>query len=1184
MQKKSLSLYPPGRSILKSLLIMKLVLLFSGVFSFSILANVYSQHQHVNIKLQNATAKVLFEEIKAQTGLYFIYNENHLGHLKAINLEMYNKPVNEVLQEVFKDSPVSYRFHDDVIFIVETVPVEQPIQQNERTITGTVKAKGEPAGLPGVAIMVKGTNKGTTSDINGQYNLKVPDEANTLVFSFLGMTTVEVDINARTIIDIVMQSSNVDMDEVVVTGFQNIDRREFTGSVQKVKMADLQQKGVESVDKLLQGQVAGVQIENVSGTTGSRAKIRIRGNSSISGNREPLWVIDGVVMEDAVSINPNELYSGDPATLVSSAIGGLNPNDIEEISVLKDASATALYGTQAVNGVIVVTTRRGKQGTFNVDYAGNFTTELKPRIDDYYMMNSVERIDLTEEMFAKNLINYNNLDFYAGGYGTAVKQYIDKSITEEEFQREVYRIKRENTDWFKHLFKNSLKMEHNLSISSGTEQAQYFFSLNYFKDFGNTLGQNTDRYIANFRSNYKLNDKLQLGVKLNISNKEQLIYNSNVNPFTYARTASRAIPRYTADGQDFYYTYDKADFNVFNEIDNSFSNLSNIDALCQLDLSWKVFNGATINSIVSYRKAFAHVERIYTEQSNVANAYRENDRKFFIDTTNPDQSIEGETILPRGGLLQANDDRSTFFTNRNSITWSKVIDTDHKIDLFAGQEYRSKIYDYQYMFGYGYEYLRGKTANPSFIPIKRSQVYSLDPYFGLNTRPAYTLSFFGTATYTFKGKYTLNTNMRSDGSNQFGDTNRYRFLPIWSVGGNWNITGENFMQDNRFFSNLALRGSYGLRGNVSGFFSPQVQAYYTLSYAIDPADKEEVLYITQPPNPDLQWEKEHIYNIALDFDIKNKVSGSIEYYNRSNYDLISPYPVSYVTGFKDVNLNWASMRNSGIELALNATMLTRPNVRWHTNLTFGYNHNKVLEAFYTPTARALASENVIAPVVGNAMSGIYAFKFAGLDSEGVPLFYDADNNKVHGFDLSTRDTNALEYMGSSEPVYSGGLTNTINYKDWTLSALFVYSGGNKTRLDPVYNYYYNDVENISKEMAHRWQLPGDEQYTNVPAILDLDKQYQMQVQGYDIPYMYNNSDIRVVDASYLKLRNVTLGYNLRPEKHAIRGVGNLLFQVQGNNLWTLAHKRLNGRDPEAMIQGTNMPLLTSFTLSLKAQF
>ncbi len=1138
------------------------------------------------------TVKQVMDHLKKQTGKNFFYSTTNIDTKKSIQVNLRDS-AEKILDALSDQLSVDVEVKEKIIVLTPapTEKKEEPVvvpvkteQEKKRTITGLVTDEnGEGIIAATITYRINGLLQGTTTLLDGTFEVTIPEEVKSITVNMIGYQENVVAIDDKNHYNIALKLSLQGLDEVVVTGFQNVDRREFTGSVQKVKMADVQQPGLETVDKMLQGQVAGVQIENVSGTTGSRSKIRIRGNSSISGNREPLWVIDGVVMEDAVKINPNELYSGDPTTLVSSAIGGLNPNDIEEISILKDASATALYGTQAVNGVIVVTTKRGKKDHFSIDYAGNFTTEMKPEIADFYMMNSNDRILLSKEMFNKGLMNYNNLDYYAGGFGQAVMRYYDKSITDEQFQQEVYRLRKENTDWFDLLFRNSFKMEHNVSITSGTERAQYYFSLNYFKDMGNTVGQSTDRFIANFKANYNVARNFRAGIKFNVSNKEQEIFNSNTNPYVYALSTSRAIPEQEADGSDYYYTFNKSKMNIFNEIENSFSNLSNIDALCQIDLNWKIHPNIDLNSIVSFRKTYAHVERIYTENSNVANVYRDNSDYFFVDSDDEDAPSEGVTILPRGGLMQTNDDRSSFFTNRNTIAWSKIFD-DHKVDLFGGQEYRSKIYDYSYVFGYGYEYYRGKSANPSYLPIKRAEVYSLDPYFGLNTSPTYLFSYFATATYTYKGRYTLNGNMRSDGSNQFGRAARYRFLPIWSLGANWNITQEGFMKDQKFFSNLALRGSFGLRGNVSGSFSPQVLAYYDLSYAIDPNDKEEVLYVMQPPNPDLQWEKEHIYNLAVDFSIKNNINGSVEYYNRSNFDLISPYPVSRVTGFDQVNLNWASMRNQGIELALSSTNIRTNKLTWSTNFTFGYNKNEVLEAFYTPTLRTLTASNIVAPVEGNPMTGIYAFRFAGLDEAGIPTFYDADDNVVYGMDLSTRDMDALEYMGSREPVYSGGITNTLTYKDFNFSLLFVYSGGNKTRLDPVYQYYYEDTKNVSQEMVNRWQFPGDEQYTSVPAILDLETQYAMQIQGYDIPYMYNNSNIRVVNASYLKLRNAAIGYNIRKEKHKVTGVGDIHLQIQGQNLWSLTHKDLNGRDPEAMVQGSNIPLQTSFTFSVKANF
>ncbi len=1153
---------------------------------------VWAQELRMDARFNNKPASEVLEYLNRQSHKQFFYSNTAVNTDKLITLNIQDGTLEEILQLLAEQLNVDFEIKDKVIALSPREEVKskkadaseaQTVQKQK--ITGRVTDNnGEGVVSATISYLDQGVLKGALTDYDGNFSLEVPGTVKTIKISMIGYEDFTLNLNGQASYPITLNEKSEGLDEVVITGFQNVDRREFTGSVKKIEMEDIRQGGTETVDKMLQGQVAGVQIENVSGTTGSRTKIRIRGNSSLSGNREPLWVVDGIVLEDAVKIDPNELYSGDPATLISSAIGGINPNDIESISILKDASATALYGTQAVNGVIVISTKQGKKDQFSINYASNFTTSAKPKYKNFYMMNSNQRVELSEEMYEKDLISFSSLDYYSGGWGEALKKYNNKEYTEEEFQQEVYRIKKGNTDWLDLLFKNTFRMEHNLSISSGTDKSQYYFSVNYFKDLGNTLGQNTDRFIANFRSNYDLSDKLKVGAKVNVSNKEQRIFNSNANPYTYAINTSRAIPQYNADGSDFYYTYGYAPMNIFSEIENSFSNLSSLDATMQVDLNWEIIKGLNFSSIISYRNAYSHSEKIYTENSNVAETYRQNIYTYYQDSDDDDAPLEGVTILPRGGILQTLDNRSKFFTNRNALAWQKVLGK-HKIDLYAGEEYRSSIYSDGYLTGWGYEYYRGRTANPTYLPIKMDQDYNNSPYYGLNTSPAYKFSLFGTATYSYMGKYTINFNMRSDGSNQFGDAAKFRFLPIWSVGGNWNLTQENFMSSQEFFTNLALRGSFGLRGNISGSYTPQLLAYYGLSYALDVEDQEEVLYITDPENPNLQWEKEYISNIALDFDIRNRVNGSVEFYNRSNYDLISDYPVSYVSGFQSVNLNWASMRNRGVELSLTTRNVVQPKFSWSTNFTFGYNENEVMEAFYVPTVETLADETVVAPMVGRSMTGIYAFRYAGLDEEGIPMVYNSANEKVYGFDLaSTQEIDALEYMGSREPLYSGGITNTFNYKDFSLSFLIVYSGGNVIRMNDVYSFYYQDVFNVSGEMVNRWQLPGDEQYTDVPAILDLAQQTELYQAGYEVDFMYNNSNIRVVNGSYLKLRNVTLGWNFVPKNAAEKTIKNFQVQLQGQNLFTLADKELNGKDPEVLIQGSSLPLVATYTLGLKASF
>ena len=389
------------------------------------------------------------------------------------------------------------------------------------TIKGTVTDdKGNP--LPGATITVKGTTTGVITGVDGEYTIQLKAGTNTIVFSFLGMESQEFMVNKNQELNVSLLESSAAIEEVVVTGYQEVDKRTFTGSVGRLDSRQLQQIGGPDVSRMLEGTVAGVAVENVSGTFGSKVKIRIRGSSSISGNQEPLWVVDGVVLDDPVDVNPNQLYSGDPATLLSSAISGLNPNDIEEIQILKDASATAMYGTQAVNGVIVVTTKKGKTGDLNVQYNGGFTVVFKPSIYEYNVMNSKERMEFSEELYAKNLMDFSDLNRTYGAYGKLLADLAAKDTSQgntwlDDFDDNVRKYKQNNTDWFDELFKNSFVQEHSLSISSGSEKSQYYFSSSYFHDNGQTIGQHAKRYTANMRANFNIFSRLSVETILNES-------------------------------------------------------------------------------------------------------------------------------------------------------------------------------------------------------------------------------------------------------------------------------------------------------------------------------------------------------------------------------------------------------------------------------------------------------------------------------------------------------------------------------------------------------------------------------------------------------------------------------------------------------------------------------------------
>ncbi len=1191
----------------KVLLLMKLIICLLILSLTQVNAKLLSQT--ITFQGKHVTIEKVLKEVERQSGFNFFYKYDEDLMSKSIDVRFKNTQLKTALEELLVKNGLDYKIDNKTIIInrkpvtpnVE-LPVVAKVQSEELRGVIVDSQTGEP--LVGATIRVKGTTTGIAADENGAFILQNIAAGSRLEVIYTGYQYYEFVLGSNRNVRIVLVGESDNLDEVVVTGYQTIDKRTFTGSVGRVKPEDMATAGIGDVGKALQGMVAGVAVENTSSTFGTKSKIRIRGNSSISGNQEPLWVIDGVVLDDAVNINPNQLYSGDASTMLSSAISGINPDDIEDIQILKDASATAMYGTQAVNGVIVVTTKKGRVGKAEINYKNTFTLNVKPSITSFNVMNSKERMEFSEELYQKNLIDFTNMNRTYGAYGKLLEQMSQKEITWPQFYDRIERAKTYNTDWFDVLFKNNLTQEHSLSMSAGTEKFQMYTSGSFFKDHGQVIGQNTDRYTANIRTNYNVSDRFSLVTTLNGSLRDQRTFGAydtqetvlgletrefDINPFTYARTTSRAMRPYDDRGELEWYQTNYAPFNVIHELDNNFINLKLKEIRAQFDANWKISDVLKYTGLASARITSAYSEHIATEFSNVAESYRAMQNSTVIwgnDKLYNDPYDLYEypiSVLPQGGIALVDNTEGTFYTIRNSVNYTPRFE-NHSFDLLVGNEIRSKHYYRDYYKGYGFDYYRGMTANPDYRAIMRDVLsLSSDPYYRKGQNTYNEVSFFGNLAYSYKGKYNLTASMRSDGSNRLGASERFRFLPIWVLGASWNADEDFGLQDVMWLDQLKLRGSYGLRGNISGLGSPELLAYYGNTTRFDRATVENLITIESPDNPSMQWEKEKMINAAVEFGFLKRFNFIFEYYHRDNYDLISAIEVSRASGFQRKTINWADMTNQGIEITLNSHNIKTSTFDWKTIFTFGYNKN---------TIKSLQTNNTIlqqsidrgAAMVGRPVNGLYSFEFARLNENGLPLFYNDARQETYRIDKSSRELDMLVYEGSREPLSSGGLTNSFRYKKITLSTLFTFNYGNKIRLNPFYKGYYSDVEALDKTLANRWQAPGHEQYTNVPRIIDADTRSTLLSLNSDPFTFYNRSNIRTVDGSFVRFKSLILNYEL-PQAWVRRvGLNKLVLNGQAQNIYLWSDKDLLGQDPESIVSGISLPLTTTYTFGLTCSF
>lgn len=1200
-----------------TLRIAKTVFTVSFLLSLLIPAAFANQKRKVSFAAKGVSLETLFKEIKKQTDFIVFYHNDMIDDQEKVDVSFREMPLDEVMAILFRDKPISFRFADNYIILsrkqgeqsesnsgngTSSRPlIPAPLQDSITSVTGRVLSASDQVPIAGVTVRNLTTQVTSMTESDGRFSIQ-GKPGDLIRFQHMAYTTVTFVFGDDDFQTISLQSGVQAIDDVVITGYQVVDKRTFTGSVGQINPEELATAGFSDVGKALQGMVAGVAVENTSGTFGTKSKIRIRGNSSISGNQEPLWVVDGVVLDDPVNINPNQLYSGDAATMLSSAISGINPDDIEDIQILKDASATAMYGTQAVNGVIVVTTKKGRVGRTEVSYKNNITMAMKPTIRDFNVLNSKQRIEFSEELYDKNLVDFTDMNSTYGAFGKLQYQLSRKELTWDQYHDEIQRAKTYNTDWFDVLFRNSITHEHSASVTTGTERAQFYMSGSYFRDHGQTHNQYTDRYSGNFRGNFNLSNTFTLTGTLYGSARNQRLFGAfnesesgglpqreyDINPYTYARTTSRAMRPYDDHGNLEYYRANFAPFNIIHEMNNNFVDVTLKEIRFQLDGQWRITSDLSLATIASARSTSAQSEHISTELSNVALSYRAMEstairganNKLYNDPNDDNQFPI--SVLPRGGIAIVDNNQGEFYTLRNTLNYKPVFG-QHSIDLMGGSEIRQRKYNSHGFTGYGLEYYRGLTASPDYRAIQRDQ-FSVtgSPYYGMGVNIHREASFFANLAYSYRGRYNLTLSSRADGSNRLGASERFRFLPIWVIGASWNVDGERFLHDVHWLDYLKVRGSYGTRGNISGLGSPEMLAYYGTTTRFDPNEVEDMISITAPDNPTMQWEKEKMANAAVEFGLLSRASVTLEWYYRTNYDLIGNIEVSRVSGFQRKVMNWADMMNQGFEVTLNAKPIDLGEFTWNTVFTFGYNYNEVTR-LQTDAAVVRQTVDRGAPLVGRPVTGLYSFRFATLSEDGLPLFYTASGRLSNSFSRYYRDLNMLHYEGSREPLGSGGFTNQFQYKGLQASILFTFAYGNKIRLNPFFARYYSDIMALDGELANRWTTPGDERYTNIPRIVEQETRTQLLAANAE-PFMaYNRSDIRTADGSFVRLKNIMLSYDI-PTRFAQGSISSLKITAQAQNLALWADPKLKGQDPEALVSGVSIPAPTTFTMGISVNF
>ena len=970
------------------------------------------------------------------------------------------------------------------------------LSAQSRTITGKVTdERNNPVG--NVSVVVKGTTRGTTTNETGDFTINVSSSVTTLVLSSVNYATQEVDISSNTNPTIKLLPTTGSLNEVVVVAYGNQRKTNVTGSVATVSSSYLENKPFSSVDKALQGAVPGLLSSSASGAPGAATDIRIRGVGSINASANPLWVIDGVIA------NTENIASN---TTTSNVLSSLNPDDIESISVLKDAAATSVYGSRAANGVIIVTTKKGKAGKTTLNASGEAGS-----IDRAYTPKNNRPVTTAEskQLLREALINAGLADT------TAADDYAVNTIG---FNENV------NTNWLDVVTRTGTQQQYNVSLSGGNEKTQIYASGGYFKQDGTTIATYYKRFNGSLSLTHKATSRITFTAGINGSSSEQ---RTPLNSGYFANPVLAyyfEVPWYSAYNQDGSIRYgDTTEFTTKGGIYNPVA-IATLDQNTAKQITFRGYTTGEYRILDNLKFTTRYSGELITLQED---QYR---NPFYGD---------GHAF---GG------DGFSAYRKVFDWTWTNLLDyrlnINHAQDIYVniqlGQESQKQNRYLLQAGGQGFPgTLQLKTLASASTP---TTAYTLPEE---NT----TASYFASANFNYKDRYIASGSFRRDGSSVFGANHKWG--NFYSAGVSWNINEENFLKDSKLVSLLKLRSSYGENGNALGFgYYASLATYsYDANYNNGTGSRPNNV-----GNPDLTWEKNKAFNVGLDFGLfKNRVGGTVEYYNRTTSGLLANIQLSRTSGFFSQLQNIGALTNKGIEISLNGRPINGKNFTWDVSFNFAHNKNRVTELY---GGRSVAS-SWFNYTVGHDLQSYYLRQWAGADPKnGDPLWYvDSSHSKT----TNVYSSAAQQLNYSAAPKYYGAFTNTFTYKGISLDVQFNYNFGNYV-IDN-WDFYINSDGNFLgyfnqlSSALHSWKKEGD--VTNVPKII------------YGGNQSSNYSSTRYLyRGDYVRLRNVQLAYSLPKSLLSKAHISNLSIYVRGTNLATIVKDKNLPFDPEQGINST----------------
>ncbi|QZT36440.1 SusC/RagA family TonB-linked outer membrane protein [Halosquirtibacter xylanolyticus] len=1098
--------------------------------------------------------------------------------------------------------------------------------QETRTIHGVVFDAASGETLPGASVFLDNTvvgvlnevqsntvvnySQGTISNINGVFSLKVPKSAEFVSCSFVGYETKKIAIPSSGKLVIQLKSDVSNIEEIVVTGYQNIKERKLTASVVKLKTDDIIQANVSSIDQMLAGQLAGVQTTVTSGAPGAPAKIRIRGNASLNGSQDPLWVVDGVPLTNT---DVPSLDGKDISDLTNSSIAGLNPNDIESITVLKDAAATAIYGARASNGVIVVTTKKGKKGKVNVNINSNISFVQRPKMNDLNLLNASEKVDLELQMAGRTDFSpWGSYNYHGGevmrilendknGQSNELSIYQDKGFDHlsKVKQDQISALRSSGSDWGKEIYRSAVNQNHNLSVSGGSDFATYYVSMGYYDEKGTTVGTGMNRSSITMRTDFNVTNNLNVGLKVFANRRKNSSFlqgtENYTNPNRYSRNVNPYLNIYNKDGS---YKYDRdtqtngneyLPFNFVEEREGTMYNLTSMSYLAQFDLEWRILKDLTFRSTLGYQydqslaEKRADWETFYSRHRNYKSEYTDSDGNK-------------QHFLPEGQIRNNLDRRINQWNVKNILEYNKTFGSKHELDLMIGDEIRHDDLAQRESWVYGFNPVT-LTSKP-LVYHRESDANGFPTYGEAAAENAY-VSYFGTFSYSFDRRYSLFGSIRTDASNIFGKNTNDLFVPLWAMGAAWNIDKEAFYNLD-FMNKAKLRLSYGLQGNIDKSTAPTLVGEWN-QHNILGGLNENAIVVTGAPNPDLMWEKTTNYDLGIELGFfKNRLQFTADIYSRNSYDLIGTKELAHETGFYTSPVNWAEVSNKGYELSLTAQPIRSKRFSW--DVTFNWSHNKdQVEKIH------VGDQQVVPSREGLPVNAMFGFKTRGLSETGMPI-YDDNGKGVSATEFfklealwdyapltaSTLSSDEIRdrytYMGTTDPKFTGGIVNSFRYKGFTLyvAANFFLKG--MKRETPFYSAgSFDRSRNYSSKVNQIWSPENKDGV--YPAIMSStsDPENPYEYYAYNSGGLgsfepFKDLDIWFKEVNYIRISNIRLSYNLPKSFTDKLGVGTTSVKVEALNPFVFGTDYSGYFDPETYGSVYSQPIAKSFSVGLNLSF